>query len=156
MRSIRTDRPCRTIAMRRNVLNDGPGRVTELPGIAATASFVAGGLLVAWSGYVHLHLWQDFGYRNIPTIGPLFLVQSIVGILIGLVVVFVRRVWAAVIGTGFALSTMAGFLISIERGIFGFTDTWSAPFAHEAFVIEVGAIVSLVAGGAICILRPRH
>ncbi len=30
--------------------------------------------LLAWIGYIHLHLWQE-GYRHIPTNGPLFLVE---------------------------------------------------------------------------------
>ena len=40
-------------------------------------------------------------------------------------------------GIGFALATMAGFLISVEHGLFGFTDSWAAPFAGLAFTIEI-------------------
>ena len=38
---------------------------------------------------------------------------------------------AAVLGAGFAASTMIGFFISIGHGLFGFEDSWSAPFAHQ-------------------------
>jgi hypothetical protein len=31
--------------------------------------------LLAWIGYIHLHLWLE-GYRQIPTDGPLFLVDA--------------------------------------------------------------------------------
>jgi hypothetical protein len=34
--------------------------------------------LLAWIGYVHLHLWQE-GYRQIPTNGPLFLLDAVAG-----------------------------------------------------------------------------
>jgi hypothetical protein len=65
-------------------------------------------------------------------------------------VVAVRRMWVAVIGAGFALATLAGFLISLERGLFGFKDSWQAPFAHQAFVIELVAVVVLSTAAALC------
>ena len=34
--------------------------------------------LLAWIGYIHLHLWQE-GYRHIPTNGPLFLLDAVLG-----------------------------------------------------------------------------
>ena len=81
-------------------------------------------------------------------------VQSIVGMIIGVAVVAVRRVWVAVLGTGFAASTMAGFLLSVAVGLFGFQDTWSAPFAKEAFLIESASIVALTVAAALCLLKP--
>jgi hypothetical protein len=38
--------------------------------------------LLAWIGYVHLHLWQE-GYRQIPTNGPLFLLDAVAGFALG-------------------------------------------------------------------------
>jgi hypothetical protein len=117
--------------------------------VAATCAFVVGGALLVWSAFIHFHLWHDENYHAIATIGPLFLLQSIAGLLIGLAVVAVRRLWVAVIGAGFALSTVAGFLITIEHGLFGFKDSWQAPFAHEAFVVELAAIVVLGAAAVL-------
>ena len=127
-----------------------PGLVTKPKGATATAAFFAGGVLVIWLSYIHFHLWQD-GYRHIPTIGPLFLVQSIGGLLIGLLVISVHRVWSAVVGIGFALATMAGFLISVEHGLFGFTDSWAAPFAGLAFTIEIVTAVVLAVSAVLCL-----
>ncbi len=122
--------------------------------LAATACFAAGGVLLLWSAYVHAHLWGETdGYRSIPTIGPLFLLQSIAGLVIGLGVIAVRRVWAAVVGVGFALATIAGFLLSVAHGLFGFKDSWLAPYAKEAFVVEVIAAVFLVAAAALCLAQ---
>jgi plastocyanin len=118
----------------------------------ATAAFVAGGLLIIWSSYIHFHLWQSLGYRHISTIGPLFLLQSIGGFLLGLFIIVARRVWAAALGVGFAVSTMAGFLISVEHGLFGFKDTWSAPFAHEAFALEIAIIGVCIIAGSLCLI----
>ena len=91
------------------------------------------------------------GYRSIATIGPLFLLQSIAGLLIGLGVVVVRRLWAAVVGIGFALATLAGFLLSVVHGLFGFKDSWLAPFAQQAFVLEL-LPRSLVAAAVLCLV----
>jgi hypothetical protein len=132
----------------------GPGRSRRPVDLAATAAFALGGVLLIWSAYVHFHLWNETdGYRSIPTIGPLFLLQSIAGLVIGVGVMVVRRLWAAVIGLGFALSTVAGFLLSVAVGLFGFKDSWLAPFAKEAFTIEILAAVAFVAAGTLCLVR---
>ena len=41
------------------------------------------------------------------------------------------------------LATLAGFLISVVHGLFGFEETWLAPFAQQAFALEVAAVVVL-------------
>jgi hypothetical protein len=129
----------------------GPRKLTRPYGTMATVAFVAGGLLIIWSSYIHFHLWQAVGYRHIPTIGPLFILQSIVGLVVGVLVIVGRRAWTGVIGAGFAVSTMVGFLISVEHGLFGFKEQWSAPFADQAFAIEVATIVVLVLGITLCL-----
>ena len=92
----------------RALLTAGPGRAHRPVDLAATVTFVIGGALLIWSAAVHFHLWSETdGYRTIATIGPLFLLQSIAGLVIGIGVVVVRRLWAALIGLGFALTTVA-------------------------------------------------
>jgi hypothetical protein len=136
--------------MKTTALLAKPGLLTKLEGAIATMAFFVGGVLVIWLSYIHFHLWQD-GYRHIPTIGPLFLVQSVAGLLIGLLVIAVRRVWTAIVGVGFALATMAGFLISVEHGLFGFTDSWAAPFAGLAFTVEIATAAALVVAAILCL-----
>ncbi len=63
-----------------------------------------------------------------------------------------RRLWAAIVGIGFAAATLAGFLISVTNGVFGFKESWLAPFAHQAFGIEVAALAVLVAAATLCLL----
>ena len=138
--------------MKTTTLFAKPGPATKPKGATATAAFIAGGILIIWLSYIHFHLWDD-GYRHIPTIGPLFLLQSIAGLLIGVLVIAVRRVWTAVIGIGFALATMVGFLISVEHGLFGFKDSWAAPFAGLAFTVEIVTAVILVVAALACSLR---
>ena len=137
----------------RALLALGPGRSRRPLQLTTTAAFVLGGALLIWSASIHFHLWSETdGYRTIPTIGPLFLLQSIAGLVIGIGIVAVRRLWAAVIGIGFALSTIAGFLLSVAVGLFGFKDSWLAPFAKEAFTVELLAVVVLVAAAALCLV----
>ena len=50
-----------------------PGRRT-----AALLLRLACVALLAWIGYLHLHLWLQ-GYRQIPTNGPLFLLDAAAG-----------------------------------------------------------------------------
>ena len=110
------------------LLLSGPGRSRQPVDLAATAAFAAAGVLLVWSAVIHFHLWSETGgYRSLPTIGPLFLLQSIAGLVVGIGVVAARRLWAAVIGIGLALATMAGFLVSVAHGLFGFKDSWLAP-----------------------------
>jgi hypothetical protein len=139
--------------MKTTTLLAKPGPLADRRGAAANAAFFAGGVLVMWLSYIHFHLWLD-GYRHIATIGPLFLVQSIAGLLVGLLLIAVRRVGTALLGIGFALATMGGFLISVEHGLFGFTDSWAAPFAGLAFIIEIASAAALFVAAVACLSRP--
>jgi hypothetical protein len=144
-------------------LGRGPARGAKPLGVTATVAYVAGGLLVLWSAYIHFHLWAEpQGYRQLSVIGPLFLVQSIGGLVLGILVIAIRRVWVAIGGIGFAASTIAGFLLTVAlpHGLFNFQETWSAPFAHQAFAIdqafaiEVAIIVVLLLAGALSFAGP--
>jgi hypothetical protein len=99
--------------------------------------------LIALTGWIHLHVWM-LGYRVIPTIGPLFLAAAIggFGIAVGLLV-WPSRLFG-VAGLSLAVGTLAGLIVSVNVGLFGFIDSLSAPFATESAVIEVGAALSLI------------
>ncbi len=131
-------------------------RVVAAPStrLIVTVLIVIGALLTAASGVIHLYLWGEAnGYRQIPTIGPLFLAQGIVALLLALVVLGTRWLAAAVAAAGLLISTAAGLLISIEVGMFGFQETWYAPWARTSFAEELaGGVVLLVAAWPL--LRP--
>lgn len=116
--------------------------------VVTNAVLVAGAALLASSGLIHLYLWAD-GYRNIVTIGPLFLVQGIVGLLLAVTLVAYPRVLTAGAAAAYLLATMAGLAISATSGLFGFMDTLAAPLASTSLIVEsVGAVV-LGVGGAL-------
>lgn len=110
---------------------------------------VAAGLLVT-SAALHLDLWSS-GYRSIPTIGPLFLVQGIVTPIVALVLVVTRRLIAVVASIATMSGTIGGFVLAATVGLFGFHDGFAAPFASLSFVVEVMAAVLLVSAGALIV-----
>jgi len=139
------------------LLSRGPALSRRPVDLAATVAFALGGGMLVWSAAIHYHLWSEpDGYRSIATIGPLFLLQSIAGLVIGVGIVVVRRLWAALLGIGFAATTVAGFLVSVSPGLLGFQDSWLAPFAKQAFAIEVVAAALLVVAGVLCLAAPSR
>jgi hypothetical protein len=113
---------------------------------------LAGAVLAIYSGYIHLYLWgrQPYPYSAIPTIGPLFLLQGIVGILLGVLLVATRRLFAVLLAAGFLVVSVAALVIDVEVGMFGFQDSWQVPYATSTLYWEiVGAVVLLIAAGVI-------
>jgi len=116
---------------------------------AITVGLIIGSALLAASGAIHLELWS-MGYRTIPTIGPLFLIQGISGALVAALLVASRRLFLVVMAAGFMLATIGGLLLSIYFGLFGFMDTLAAPYAGLSLWIESsGAVLLAVIGVAL-------
>jgi len=116
---------------------------------AATLLTWAGSLLVAGSGVLHLFLWLNYGYRNLPTIGPLFLMQALVAVVLALWTSASRHWLLTLAEAGFALATAGGLLISIFVGLFGWQEASNGPWVWEALVIEFGAAAFLLTAGAL-------
>ena len=129
----------------------GPGDLASVLGRVAVTALIAGGAAcTVYSGYIHLYLWgrQPFPYRDIPTIGWLFLLQGIAAIIVGLLIVITRRVGALLIGAGFLIVSVAALVIDVEVGMFGFKDSWAVPYAKSTLYEEIaGAVLLLVAAG---------
>jgi hypothetical protein len=123
-------------------------RVTR---VASNATMIVGAALVGWSAAIHLDLWHA-GYRSIATIGPLFLLQAVSGFALALVIAVLRRLVPAVAGACFLASTLGGLVLSAQVGLFGFKESYGAPFAHLAIIVEVAGIVVL---GVASVLRIR-
>ena len=102
---------------------------------------LAGGGLLFATGAIHLDLYLT-GYRSIPTIGWLFLLQVIAAFGLGAVVLATGGWLAAAAGAGFALSTLGGYLLSLWIGLFGFTEVRTTA-GIVAGVIEVAAFAAL-------------
>src|ERR1700732_5049511 len=126
------------------------------PGWPAVILRVVGsGLLIATAA-IHLDLYLT-GYRTIPTIGWLFLLQGIAAFGLGLAVLVIpsrlvtpRRL-AAGAGAGFALAILGGYLLSVWTGLFGFKEVRTTA-GLVAGVIEVAGFAVL---GALALAPAR-
>jgi hypothetical protein len=128
----------------------GPGDLRSLASrVTVTVVIAAGAALVAVSGVIHLYLWgKQYGYRDVPTIGPLFLIQGIATIVIALLIVGSRRLGALLIGAGTMAASVVALILAVEVGLFGFRDSWSAPYARTSLYEEIaGGVVLLAAAG---------
>jgi predicted lipoprotein with Yx(FWY)xxD motif len=108
---------------------------------------VAGAGLLAATGAIHLDLYLT-GYRSIPVIGWLFLLQVIAAFGLALAVLVSGSRLAAAAGAGFALSTLGGYLLSVWIGLFGFTEVRTTA-GIVAGVIEVAAFAVLAVLAAV-------
>jgi predicted lipoprotein with Yx(FWY)xxD motif len=102
---------------------------------------VAGAALLVATAGIHLDLYLT-GYRSIPTIGWLFLLQVIAAFVLALAVLVTGSRMAAAAGAGFALSTLGGYLLTVWIGLFGFKEVRTTA-GIVAGVIEVAAFAAL-------------
>ena len=109
--------------------------------------------LLAWIGYVHLHLWQE-GYRQIPTNGPLFLLDAVAGFALAAVLLVWPRPLTGLLGVGYTCATLGALIISLTVGLFGFRESISASFVTESLTID--SITALgVISWTILVAAPR-
>jgi hypothetical protein len=105
------------------------------------ARLVAAVLILA-GGAVHLQLWRG-GYRGIPRIGPWFMANVIISVLLAVALLVRDDARVALAGVAFSLASLGALVMSRTVGIFGFTEkTWTASVVR-ATGAEVGAILVL-------------
>ncbi|MTD59252.1 hypothetical protein [Amycolatopsis pithecellobii] len=105
------------------------------------------------SAWVHYDLYANQGFSDIQTIGPLFLVNVVAGVVLAVAVLLWHH-WLPVLGAiGFGAATLGAYLISLTPGgLFG---------VHEQFVMasEVWGVVTeagcVVFGIALLLLMVR-
>jgi len=113
---------------------------------------VAGALLLVVSACIHLGLYLT-GYRSIPTIGWLFLVQFLVAFILAIGALVTHSRLAAVAGAAFALSTLGCYLLAVWIGLFGFKEIRTRA-GIAAGLIEVAAFATLALAVVITDARP--
>ena len=104
-------------------------------------SGIVGAAFLIAAGAIHLDLYLT-GYRSIPTIGWLFLVQVISAFVLAAAILVTRLALAAAAGAAFALGTLAGYLLSLKVGLFGFTEVRTTA-GIVAAIIDVAAFAAL-------------
>ena len=114
-----------------------------------------GALLLAGMGWIHLSLWLD-GYRSIDVIGPAFLLNTIAGFGLAVLLLVTPRAllsWVAALGALTALGTLGGLLIATTVGLFGFKESTDAELWWQSFWVEIAAAVVL---GVLAALAARR
>jgi len=121
------------------------------------ALIVIGAVLTVLSGLVHLKLWQGPPpYKLVPTVGPLFLIQAISGVALGLILLVTQRLIVVLACVGLLAGTALGLVLSVKVGLFGFQDSFSAPYATSSLIVElIGAAILLVAAIPLALARRR-
>jgi hypothetical protein len=100
-------------------------------GLAAAGVFLA--------AVVHLDLWVQ-GFRSIATIGPLFMLNFVAGMIIGVGVLVWRHWLPALAAAGFGAATVVAFWTSVIHGLFGAKETATGSSEILAEVAEYSAV----------------
>ena len=121
--------------------------------LAVSLLGVVGAALLGWSAVIHLMLWAD-GYRDIPSIGPLFLAQGVGCIALGLVVAVFR--WLALLAAGAVAlaATAVGLLVSAHGGLLGYQESLAVPYAMLSLQVEFTGAAVLLVGAVLLAAAP--
>jgi hypothetical protein len=112
---------------------------------------LVGAVALLVGGYEHLVLYRQ-GYRSIPIIGPLFLVNVVGSTAVGVTLLVRRGQLVRLGGLAIAIVTLIFFALSrTSGGVFGFAESGLEPQPHAAItlVAEVVAVSALIASLAV-------
>jgi hypothetical protein len=137
--------------MARTLTPKGGSRTTSAPArgrsrLLLVALRIAGAGLAVAMAWIHLYLWDDGGYRDIPKIGTLFLLNAIGGFLLALVLLVTPNRFLAVLaglGALFTAGTLGGLVLSMTRGLYNVHETWATPWVTETVWVESAGTVVL-------------
>jgi len=125
-----------------------PRRAGEWPPWWRPAVRLLGAASLLGMAWIHWHLY-GLGYRTVPTIGPLFLLNAVLGVVLALAVLLAPGRWlrvACAAGALFQIGTLAALVQSLTIGAFGFTETLNAPLILPTFLVEGFGFLVLTAG----------
>lgn len=98
----------------------------------------AAALLVAAAGAIHLYLWFDY-FHLVHVVGALFLVNAAVGFALGAALLVRREARVLLAAGGYAIGTLAGFVVSTRWGLFGYRETFWGSWQEAAGGVELAA-----------------
>jgi hypothetical protein len=109
------------------------------------AGRLLGVALTALMGWIHLRLWLD-GYREVPVIGTLFVLNAIgAGLLVAALLTVPARLHTATaaITALFTAGTAAGLILSLTVGLFGVHESLQTPFVPTTLTVESAGVLVL-------------
>ena len=108
---------------------------------------------VAVSGVVHAYLYIH-GYRDIPAVGPAFLVQGSVFCAVAVLILAGGPAWMQMVAAIGATGSLVAFALSRTVGLFGFTETGWQPSPYAAITVVAEVLTLLLVGTTALRQRP--
>ena len=109
---------------------------------------------LAASGVVHAYLYIH-GYRDIPAVGPAFLVQGSVFCAVAVLILAGGPAWLQLVAAIGAAGSLVAFALSRTVGLFGFTETGWQPSPYAAITVVAEVLTLLLVGTTALRQRPR-
>jgi hypothetical protein len=110
---------------------------------------------LAVSGVVHAYLYIH-GYRDIPALGPGFLLQGSVFCALALLILAGGPVWMQLVAAIGAAGSLVAFALSRTVGLLGFTETGWQPSPYAAITVVAEVLTLLLVGATALRQRPRE
>ncbi|BCJ30397.1 hypothetical protein [Actinocatenispora sera] len=123
--------------------------MTGTVGMAVLRALTAAAVLL--SADIHLEMWAT-GFRNIPVIGPLFLLNTAGGLVLGIALLVGRYRLVALAAALFGAATLAAFTVAATTGLYGVQESLSGAPERLSVVAES---VAIVGGVLLATLPPR-
>ena len=115
---------------------------------------IAIGASLAVSGVIHAYLYIH-GYRDIPTVGPAFLLQGSVFCALAMLVLAGGPAWLQLVAVVGATGSLVAFALSRTVGFFGFSETGWQPAPYAAITVVAEVLTLLLVGTTAVRQRPR-
>jgi hypothetical protein len=109
---------------------------------------------LAVSGVVHAYLYIH-GYRDIPAIGPAFLLQGSMFCALALLILVGGPAWLQLVAAIGAAGSLVAFALSRTATLFGFTETGWQPSPYAAITVVAEVLTLLLVGTTALRQRPR-
>jgi hypothetical protein len=109
---------------------------------------------VAVSGVIHAYLYIH-GYRDIPTVGPAFLVQGSVFCALAVLILAGGPAWLQLVAAIGAAGSLGAFALSRTVGLFGFIETGWQPAPYAVITVIAEVLTLLLVGTTALRQRPR-
>ncbi|MEU2235165.1 hypothetical protein ACH4A8_04240 [Streptomyces vietnamensis] len=113
--------------------------------------------LTATMGAIHLSLWAD-GYRDLATVGGLFLLNGVLGCLLAVALLLTPYRWLGPVAAATALftaGTLGALFLSLTTGLFGFEESADADLVRPTIAVETAGVLVLTTL-AVAALSHRH
>jgi hypothetical protein len=118
---------------------------------------VVGAALLVAMAWIHLKLWLD-GYDNIKWIGPLFLLNVVLGALAAIAVLLAPSRWLALVcllAGLLELGTLGALVLSLTTGFLGFHE-FIGGLVTPTIIVEAAGFLVLAGFGGWQLLRARQ